>query len=152
MPTRNKNESKGDGNYSDLDTIKIHYVHRSKGDVNLWRCRKLTLRHADADLVAKWKKALDAQLARVSEGRPKRLLVFINPFGGVGKAEKVFAEQVKRSNSQFCRSRLMKIKINSRVFTGSEFGSRKAKRLKIRLQIRIQGRNHYSSICIPIPY
>ena len=31
----------------------------------------------------------------MSEGRPKRLLVFINPFGGVGKAEKVFSEKVK---------------------------------------------------------
>ena len=38
---------------------------------------------------------MDAQLQRVSEGRPKRLLVFINPFGGVGKAEKVFSEKVK---------------------------------------------------------
>ena len=32
------------------DTIKIHYVRRSKGDVNLWRCGKLKLRHADSDL------------------------------------------------------------------------------------------------------
>ena len=35
------------------DTIKIHYVRRSDGDVNLWRCGKLKLRHADVELVAR---------------------------------------------------------------------------------------------------
>ena len=70
-------------------------MRRSDGDVNLWKCGRLKLRHADADLVAKWKRALDARLLGVAERRPKRLLVFINPFGGVGKAQRVFTETVR---------------------------------------------------------
>ena len=45
--------------------------------------------------MAKWKSALDSQLERVSERRPKRLLVFINPFGGAGRAQEVFADKVR---------------------------------------------------------
>ena len=70
-------------------------MRRSDGDVNLWRCGKLKLRHADVELVARWKRALDARLLGVAERRPKRLLVFINPFGGVGKAQRVFMETVR---------------------------------------------------------
>ena len=49
---------------------------------------------ASVPQVAKWKSALDAQLERASQRRPKRLLVFINPFGGAGRAQKVFAGKV----------------------------------------------------------
>ena len=42
---------------------------------------------------------MDSQLERVSERRPKRLLVFINPFGGAGRAQKVFVDKVHITHS-----------------------------------------------------
>ena len=58
-------------------------------------CAHETRVDCDRPQVAKWKSALDAQLERVSERRPKRLLVFINPFGGAGRAQEVFADKVR---------------------------------------------------------
>jgi ceramide kinase len=77
------------------DTLELTYVHRNSSDINMWETRNVTMKHTDMDLVMKWKKAFDVQLEQVAKKRPKRLLVFINPYGGVGKAEKVFETKVK---------------------------------------------------------
>ncbi len=78
--------------------LTIHYMEpgrsrRGRGGVRRheWRARRLRLRHSDPQVVCRCAEAVGAAARRRQReaGRPERLLVFINPFGGTGRAEKV---------------------------------------------------------------
>ena len=60
----------------------ISYVHRED---NVWSVQTLKLKNDDYELIAKFKARFDKILEEVTRNRPKKLLIFINPFGGKGK-------------------------------------------------------------------
>lgn len=65
--------------------LSIYYAERmvcSPIDCNRWRVRRLTLNNNDPYIVAKWYDNLQSVLKRSGSLRVKRLLVFINPYGG----------------------------------------------------------------------
>ena len=65
--------------------LSIYYAERivaSSTDCNRWQIRRLTLHNNDPYVVAKWYDHLENQLRKGSNGRVRRLLVFINPYGG----------------------------------------------------------------------
>ncbi|KAK4871624.1 hypothetical protein RN001_015748 [Aquatica leii] len=70
----------------------IHYAE--KKEINLWCYNSLTLRHSDTYQVSSWVKTLQNHLQSFCK-RPKKLLLFVNPYGGKRKAMKVFEKYGK---------------------------------------------------------
>ncbi|XP_061391572.1 ceramide kinase [Musca vetustissima] len=65
--------------------LSIYYAERivaSPTDCNRWHIRRLTLHNKDPYIVAKWYDNLQNLLQNLRQKRAKRLLVFINPYGG----------------------------------------------------------------------
>lgn len=65
--------------------LSIYYAERivaSATDCNRWHIRRLTLHNNDPYVVAQWYDNMQTLLQRSSQSRIKRLLVFINPYGG----------------------------------------------------------------------
>lgn len=98
------------------DSLVLHYASRPKptssGNVNHWFCQSLILKHSNPDLVSHWKRVLSLSIAgseersqsgastsglpaRRTRGRPKYLLVFVNPYGGARKARRIFKDKVR---------------------------------------------------------
>ncbi|KAJ9583907.1 hypothetical protein L9F63_021739, partial [Diploptera punctata] len=70
----------------------LHYAAR--GAKNKWKHRTVTMNHTDPRQVASWVKTIRNYLAGL-KNRPKRLLLFVNPFGGKRKGLKIYEKQVK---------------------------------------------------------
>ena len=74
--------------------LVIHYVKKDKKNVNKLLWKRLILNGSN---LTRWKKAVSAAVTfavKEIEQRPKRLLIFVNPYGGVGEARKVFKTEV----------------------------------------------------------
>lgn len=81
-----------------LDCMTIHYAKQEMKTVSKWRWKKLVLRQMtdsdSSDVMVKWKQTLVNAIRPYSAQRPKRLLVFINPYGGLGEAKHIFKHKV----------------------------------------------------------
>ena len=76
------------------DTVVINYLHRSQGNRNKWSVKTLSLTHEDHGVIFKLASTLRRCMEAHEKKRPKRLLVFINPYGGKGKAREIFHRRV----------------------------------------------------------
>ncbi|XP_021926264.1 ceramide kinase isoform X2 [Zootermopsis nevadensis] len=70
----------------------LHYA--AKGTKNTWRHDTVTLNHTDPRQVASWVKTIRNYLSGF-KNRPKRLLIFVNPYGGKKIGLKIYEKQVK---------------------------------------------------------
>ena len=71
-------------------SLLIRYVHKKNG-TNVWLVRSFELMHRNPNVTYKWGVQLEHILEEVKQiyQRPKRLLAFVNPYGGSGKAIKI---------------------------------------------------------------
>lgn len=72
--------------------LVIDYVTKHKN--HKWKRKSLCFRHTDPKVVSKWKGVLENRLQNVSSDRPKKLLIFVNPFGGKRKGPKLFRKKI----------------------------------------------------------
>ena len=72
--------------------IVINYI--KKASDSTWRIKKLSFHHPDHQVVAVWRDRLEQAVLKCSVDRPKKLLIFVNPFGGRGKAKNIFDSKV----------------------------------------------------------
>lgn len=77
---------------TDPNRFTIHYAQRGKKGT--WKYNSLTLRHPDPIQVSSWVKTLQNNLQNFTN-RPKRLLLFINPYGGKRRAMKIYEKHSK---------------------------------------------------------
>ena len=81
----------------------IHYVEIKRAK---WRLKNINLWHENQSELTKWERCLNSAANPYLTDRPKRLLVFVNPYGGKGKANKVYktkAEPVFKAAGIECR-------------------------------------------------
>ncbi|XP_014388646.1 PREDICTED: ceramide kinase [Myotis brandtii] len=69
----------------------VHCVKRARR--HRWKCEQVTFCGADEQLCHLWLQTLREQLDKLT-CRPKRLLVFINPFGGKGQGLRIYERKV----------------------------------------------------------
>ncbi|XP_072257726.1 ceramide kinase [Pyxicephalus adspersus] len=69
----------------------VHYVQRMKK--HRWRCKAVTFWCSDEQLYCHWLQALNDLLEQLA-CRPKRLLVYINPYGGKKKGRQIYEKKV----------------------------------------------------------
>ncbi|XP_040268177.1 ceramide kinase [Bufo bufo] len=69
----------------------VHYVQRMKK--HRWRCKAVTFWCSDELLCCHWLQALN-DLLKQQTWRPKRLLVYINPYGGKKKGKQIYETKV----------------------------------------------------------
>jgi len=74
------------------DSITIHYAEELK-EKGLIKLKKVTLHHDDSDVINGWSSVIQSKVSALTS-RPKKLLVFINPFGGKGKAKKLWENKL----------------------------------------------------------
>ena len=72
--------------------IIINYI--KKASDNTCKIKKLSFYHPDPQVVAVWRDRLEQAVLKCSVDRPKKLLIFVNPFGGRGKAKNIFDSKV----------------------------------------------------------
>jgi len=70
----------------------LHYVTR--GLKNKWKHETVTMDHTDPRQIASWVKTIRNYLSGL-KNRPKRLLLFVNPYGGKKKGLKIYEKHVK---------------------------------------------------------
>ncbi|XP_065368080.1 ceramide kinase [Calliphora vicina] len=79
--------------------LSIYYGERivaSPTDCNRWHTRRLTLHNNDPYIVAKWYDHLHKLLRKDDAKRVKRLLVFINPYGGRKMGLQIYERHCKQ--------------------------------------------------------
>nr|KAF6277508.1 ceramide kinase [Pipistrellus kuhlii] len=84
----------GSGKWQKMEppfAFTVHCVKRARR--RRWRCEPVTFCVGDEQLCHLWLQALREQLDRLT-CRPKRLLVFINPFGGKGRGLRIYERKV----------------------------------------------------------
>ncbi|XP_029009857.1 ceramide kinase-like isoform X2 [Betta splendens] len=69
----------------------VLYVERS--GQHRWRCAEVTFTCSDTTLCQRWISNIREQLAAIAS-RPRRLLVYINPFGGKRQGKRVYEQKV----------------------------------------------------------
>uniref|UniRef100_A0A915EK75 DAGKc domain-containing protein n=1 Tax=Ditylenchus dipsaci TaxID=166011 RepID=A0A915EK75_9BILA len=74
------------------NALYIYYTYRR--NVYHWRVREAALFFTTTTEKKHWSDLLSAAL-RVIPQRPKNLLVFINPFGGKGKADDIYSKKIE---------------------------------------------------------
>ncbi|XP_017849723.1 ceramide kinase isoform X2 [Drosophila busckii] len=88
QPVRTQEQERAQGDVKPTaQFLTINYAQRlskSKSDCNRWQLRRLTFFNVDAYVVRQWEQQLQARLASspASGQRVRRLLVFVNPYGG----------------------------------------------------------------------
>ena len=75
-----------------VEFLVIDYVTKHKN--HKWKRESVCFRHTDPKVVSKWIDVLENLLQNVSSDRPKKLLIFVNPFGGKGKGPKIFRKKI----------------------------------------------------------
>ncbi|KAF7990695.1 hypothetical protein HCN44_000500 [Aphidius gifuensis] len=70
----------------------LHYAAR--GPKNIWSHHSVVMSHSDPRQVASWVKTIRNCLLCISH-RPRRILVFVNPYGGKKKGPKIWEKQVQ---------------------------------------------------------
>ncbi|XP_026870380.2 ceramide kinase isoform X2 [Electrophorus electricus] len=76
----------------------VSYVER--GRKHRWQCSEVTFRCTESRLCLQWLQAIKEQLALLTT-RPKRLLVYINPYGGKQRGKRIYEQKVAPI---FCRA------------------------------------------------
>ncbi|KAK0095273.1 hypothetical protein PV326_008794 [Microctonus aethiopoides] len=84
----------------DLDTITsssptsftLHYAAR--GQKNRWSHHNVVMSHTDPRQVASWVKTIRNYLSNIVH-RPRRIIVFVNPFGGKKRGKKIWEKDVQ---------------------------------------------------------
>ncbi|XP_056396081.1 ceramide kinase-like, partial [Hyla sarda] len=74
-------------------TIKSIY-HVSRTPSRCWSLQVVTFTAEDAQIAHSWVQAIQKKITQTGHTRPKKLLVFINPYGGRGKASKIYYTKV----------------------------------------------------------
>lgn len=74
--------------------LHVYSFARAASKPSVWLPRTIVFSSPGEKLIESWKQGIDEALAKVSEHRPKVLLVLINPFGGKKKASSVYDEVV----------------------------------------------------------
>jgi ceramide kinase len=74
----------------------IHYAKRKENakSKNIWRYHSLKFRNSEQRIIKLWHKILDDSIKKQTY-RPKRLLLFINPYGGKQKSMSIFEKYGK---------------------------------------------------------
>lgn len=76
------------------DTPNLLYLYYSyRHNIYYWRVRKAALYFSTTAEKKQWEELLKTLVSNVN-GRPKKLLVFINPFGGKRQAKQIYEKQV----------------------------------------------------------
>uniref|UniRef100_A0AC35U3Y4 DAGKc domain-containing protein n=1 Tax=Rhabditophanes sp. KR3021 TaxID=114890 RepID=A0AC35U3Y4_9BILA len=73
------------------NSLFLYYAH--KINVFQYRLREVVCLFPTANEKKAWVQKLSEQLGTISE-RPKKLVIFVNPFGGKGKAKKIYDSKV----------------------------------------------------------
>ncbi|XP_072529369.1 ceramide kinase isoform X2 [Salminus brasiliensis] len=76
---------------SNQHAFTVSYVERTLK--HRWRCSEVTLHCTDRKLCLQWVQAIREQLALLTT-RPKRLLVYINPYGGKQRGKRIYEQKV----------------------------------------------------------
>ncbi|XP_066525724.1 ceramide kinase [Hoplias malabaricus] len=76
---------------SNQHAFTVSYVERTLK--HCWRCTEVTFRCSDTKLCLQWVQTIREQLALLTI-RPKRLLVYINPFGGKQRGKRIYEQKV----------------------------------------------------------
>ncbi|KAI4893842.1 hypothetical protein NFI96_024802 [Prochilodus magdalenae] len=76
---------------SNQHSFTVSYVERTLK--HRWRCSEVTLHCTDGKLCLQWVQAIREQLALLTI-RPKRLLVYINPYGGKQRGKRIYEQKV----------------------------------------------------------
>nr|KAF6398897.1 ceramide kinase [Molossus molossus] len=82
------------GKWQKMETpfaFTVHCVKRARR--HRWKCAQVTFCGADEQLCHLWMQTLREQLDKLT-CRPKHLLVFINPFGGKGRGQRIYERKV----------------------------------------------------------
>mmetsp|Transcript_10320 Transcript_10320/g.18669 ORF Transcript_10320/g.18669 Transcript_10320/m.18669 type:complete len:625 (-) Transcript_10320:330-2204(-) len=79
--------------YKKLSFLVIHTFSRGRKNPNEWRPLELILEHGAEEVVMEWARCINERVKALSAGcRPRRLHVYINPFGGHRRAEQVWGK------------------------------------------------------------
>uniref|UniRef100_A0A8R1IAR4 DAGKc domain-containing protein n=1 Tax=Caenorhabditis japonica TaxID=281687 RepID=A0A8R1IAR4_CAEJA len=73
-------------------TLYFNFVY--KKDKKKWRLKQIPVVFYTTSERDYWHSLIDTTLRRV-KNRPKNIIIFINPFGGKGKAQKIFKDNVE---------------------------------------------------------
>ncbi|KAI5094134.1 ceramide kinase isoform X1 [Silurus meridionalis] len=76
---------------SNQHAFTVSYVERTPK--HRWRCSEVTLHCTDRTLCLQWVQAIREQLSLLTI-RPKRLLVYINPYGGKHRGKRIYEQKV----------------------------------------------------------
>ena len=68
------------------DQLTLLYINENG---NHWSPKSLTLKHENPEIIIKWRDRFQLILDNQKLKRPKRLLIFVNPYGGKGQAMKI---------------------------------------------------------------
>nr|CAD7393262.1 unnamed protein product [Timema cristinae] len=71
----------------------IHYGVRGRNN-NKWRHHTVTMNHTDPRQIASWVKTIHNYINSFTK-RPKRIMVFVNPYGGKKKGLQIYEKRVK---------------------------------------------------------
>ncbi|VDN94114.1 unnamed protein product [Brugia pahangi] len=83
-------------NAKQVDTPNhLYFYFAEKRRKRRWRIRTITALFTTTADKKLWLDVLDSSLNEL-EQRPKTLLIFVNPFGGKGKAKKIYSKQVAK--------------------------------------------------------
>ncbi|XP_044162355.1 ceramide kinase-like isoform X1 [Bufo gargarizans] len=64
--------------------------HVSRKSSQRWFLQMVTFTASDAQVAHSWVQAIQKKMCEIGHTRPRKLLVFINPFGGRGKASRIY--------------------------------------------------------------
>ncbi|XP_043943199.1 ceramide kinase [Protopterus annectens] len=87
-------EHKDDGKWQKISkpmAFKVYFVRRARQ--HRWRCSEVKFCSNNEQLCNQWVQALREQLDKQT-CRPKRLIVYINPFGGKKQGKKIYERKV----------------------------------------------------------
>uniref|UniRef100_A0AAY4D9X2 DAGKc domain-containing protein n=1 Tax=Denticeps clupeoides TaxID=299321 RepID=A0AAY4D9X2_9TELE len=76
---------------SQQPAFTVSYVGR--GRQHRWRCSEVTFHCADWSTCHQWVQTIQEQLSLLTN-RPKRLLVYVNPFGGKQRGRQIYEQKV----------------------------------------------------------
>jgi len=77
--------------YKQASFLVVHTFRRGRRNPNSWQPLELVLEHQREEVVARWEAAINERIRTLSAGtRPRRVHVWINPYGGQRKAMQIW--------------------------------------------------------------
>lgn len=86
----------GAGGKYTVHRLVLHVLRRQRTARSNWRLVAVRFDSMEQEIVRGWATAINARVAKL-EGRPSKLLVIVNPFGGAGAAQAVWERVYKRA-------------------------------------------------------